>query len=98
MNILEIKDLHVSVEGKEILKGINLKLDTGKINALMGPNGSGKSTLSNALMGNPKYEITKGKIIYNGKNITKLSTDKKQIDDIQSKFNQVLENWNVDGN
>ena len=77
MTLLEIKDLHVSVEGKEILKGINLKLDTGKVNALMGPNGSGKSTLSNALMGNPKYEITKGKIIYNGKNITKLSTDKR---------------------
>ena len=77
MSILEIKDLHVSVEGKEILKGINLKLDTGKINALMGPNGSGKSTLSNALMGNPKYKITKGNIIYDGKDITKLSTDKR---------------------
>ena len=77
MTLLEIKDLHVSVEGKEILKGINLKLDTGKINALMGPNGSGKSTLSNALMGNPKYKITKGKIIYNGKDLTKLSTDKR---------------------
>jgi len=77
MSRLEIKDLHVSVEGKEILKGINLKLDTGKINALMGPNGSGKSTLSNALMGNPKYKITKGKITYNSKDITKLSTDKR---------------------
>ena len=77
MSILEIKDLHVSVEGKEILKGINLKLDTGKINALMGPNGSGRSTLSNALMGNPKYKITKGNIIYDGKDITKLSTDKR---------------------
>jgi len=77
MSRLEIKDLHVSVEGKEILKGINLKLDTGKINALMGPNGSGKSTLSNALMGNPKYKITKGNIIYDGKDITKLSTDKR---------------------
>lgn len=77
MSILEIKDLHVSVEGKEILKGINLELDTGKVNALMGPNGSGKSTLSNALMGNPKYEITKGKILYDGKDITKLSPDKR---------------------
>ena len=57
--MLEIKNLHVEVDGKKILKGVNLKLDKGKIHALMGPNGSGKSTLANVIMGHPKYEITK---------------------------------------
>jgi len=75
--ILEIKNLHVEVDGKEILKGINLTLDFGKINALMGPNGSGKSTLVNAIMGHPKYVVTKGKIIFEGEEITKLSPDKR---------------------
>ena len=65
--ILEIKNLHVEVKGKEILKGINLTLDLGKINALMGPNGSGKSTLVNTVMGHPKYVVTKGKILFNAK-------------------------------
>ncbi len=64
--MLEIKDLHVKIEDKEILKGVNLKLEPGKVHALMGPNGSGKSTLANVIMGHPKYEITKGEIIYNG--------------------------------
>ncbi len=70
--MLEIKDLHVEIEKKEVLKGINLKFKKGKIHALMGPNGSGKSTLANTLMGNPKYKITKGKIIFNGEDITNL--------------------------
>lgn len=74
---LEIKNLYVEVEGKEILKGINLTLDLGKVNALMGPNGSGKSTLVNAIMGHPKYIVTKGKIIFNGEDITELSPDKR---------------------
>ena len=75
--ILEIKDLHVEIEGKEILKGVSLKLDLGKITAFMGPNGSGKSTLANVIMGNPKYKVTKGKIIFNNKDITKLDPDKR---------------------
>ncbi len=75
--ILEIKDLHAEVEGKQILKGLNLILESGKINALMGPNGSGKSTLANVLMGNKKYKITKGKIIFNGKDITDLPVDER---------------------
>lgn len=74
---LEIKDLHVNVEGKEILKGITLTLEKGKINALMGPNGSGKSTLANTLMGHPKYEVTKGSILLDGKDITKEEPDKR---------------------
>jgi len=75
--ILEIKDLHVEIENKEIIKGVDLKLDLGKVNALMGPNGSGKSTLANAIMGHPNYKITSGKIMFNGKDITNMSPDKK---------------------
>ncbi len=75
--ILEIKNLHVEVEGKEILKGINLSIDLGKINALMGPNGSGKSTLVNTIMGHPKYVVTKGDILFENKSIIKLSPDKR---------------------
>ncbi len=75
--MLSIKDLHVSVEGKEILKGINLEINLNEINALMGPNGSGKSTLGCALMGHPNYKITKGQIIFNGQDITNLSVDKR---------------------
>src|SRR3989344_5271861 len=74
---LEIKDLHVNVEGEEILKGVNLKIELGKVHALMGPNGSGKSTMANVLMGNPKYEITEGKIILDGEDITELSADER---------------------
>lgn len=71
--MLEIKNLYVSIEGKEILKGVNLKLEKGKVHALMGPNGSGKSTLANVIMGHPKYKITKGEIIFNGQVINELS-------------------------
>ncbi len=67
---LEIIDLHVEVEGKEIIKGVTLTFYPGKVHALMGPNGSGKSTLAHALMGHPKYKISKGKIILNGEDIT----------------------------
>ncbi len=70
MNKLEIIDLHVEVEGKEIIKGVSLDFYPGKVHALMGPNGSGKSTLANALMGNPKYKITSGKVLLNSKDIT----------------------------
>ena len=75
--ILEIKDLHVEIKGKEILKGINLELDLGKTYALMGKNGSGKSTLAYTLMGHPNYEITKGKIIFNGEDITQMPVNER---------------------
>jgi len=75
--MLEIKNLRVEIEGKEIIKGINLKFEKGKIYALMGPNGSGKSTLANVIMGNPEYKVTKGKIFLNGKDITNLNPDQR---------------------
>jgi Fe-S cluster assembly ATP-binding protein len=74
---LKIENLHVDVEGKEILKGVDLEIDLGKVHALMGPNGSGKSTLANVLMGNPKYEITSGKILLNDEDITRSSPDER---------------------
>lgn len=75
--MLEINNLHVSTDNKEILKGVNLKINKGEVHAVMGPNGSGKSSLSLALMGHPRYKITAGKILLNGKNINNLTTDKR---------------------
>lgn len=74
---IEIKDLHVSVQGLEILKGVSLTIEKGSTHALMGRNGSGKSTLANVIAGHPKYEITSGSIILNGEDITELSPDKR---------------------
>jgi Fe-S cluster assembly ATP-binding protein len=74
---LVIKNLHVSVEGQEILKGLNLQMNKGEVHAIMGPNGSGKSTLANTLMGHPAYEVTEGEIWFKGKNIVELSPDER---------------------
>jgi Fe-S cluster assembly ATP-binding protein len=74
---LEIKDLHVSVDNREILKGISLGIDKGEVHAVMGPNGSGKSTLSNTLMGHPGYRVTGGEIIFKGRNIVELTPDER---------------------
>ena len=75
--LLVVDDLHVSVEGKEILKGLSLTLNAGEVHAIMGPNGSGKSTLSFCLMGHPKYVVTGGSIRYQGENIAELSPDER---------------------
>jgi Fe-S cluster assembly ATP-binding protein len=72
---LEIKDLHVSIEGKQILKGVNLRVSQGEIHAIMGPNGSGKSTLANTLMGHPKYKVESGDILIDGESIVGASPD-----------------------
>ncbi|EOD8273667.1 Fe-S cluster assembly ATPase SufC [Staphylococcus aureus] len=74
---LEIKDLHVSIEDKEILKGVNLTINTDAIHAIMGPNGTGKSTLSSAIMGHPSYEVTKGEVLLDGVNILELEVDER---------------------
>ena len=76
-SVLEIKNLHVLTEDEPILAGLNLTIKSGEIHAIMGPNGSGKSTLCYAVMGHPKYKITKGSITYNGRDIRKLSPDKR---------------------
>lgn len=74
---LEIKDLRVSVEGKEILAGVDLVVRQGEVHALMGPNGSGKSTLANAVMGRPGYTVTGGDILFNGESIVGMTPDKR---------------------
>ena len=77
MASLEIRDLHVRREGKEILKGVNLKTGPGEVHAIMGPNGSGKSTLAYTLLAHPKYEVTSGDILLDGKSILEMSADER---------------------
>ncbi|AXN35739.1 Fe-S cluster assembly ATPase SufC [Latilactobacillus curvatus] len=77
MSKLEIIDLHVGIDGKEILKGVNLEMNTGEIHAIMGPNGTGKSTLSETIMGNPKYEVLQGQIKLDGQNILEMPVDER---------------------
>jgi Fe-S cluster assembly ATP-binding protein len=77
MSFLQTKDLHASIDGKEILTGLNLVIDKDEVHALMGPNGSGKSTFANVLLGHPKYTVTSGDILVNGQSILDLSTDER---------------------
>lgn len=75
--LLDIKDLHTKVDDKEILKGLNLKINRGEIHVIMGPNGAGKSTLANTLMGHPKYKVSQGEIFFEGELINDLKTDER---------------------
>ena len=75
MSLLKLKNLHVSVDGTEILKGIDLEIQPGEVHAIMGPNGSGKSTLASVLAGREEYEITDGEIIYSGQDLTELDAE-----------------------
>ncbi|WP_050180172.1 Fe-S cluster assembly ATPase SufC [Domibacillus robiginosus] len=74
---LTIKNLHVSIDGKEILKGVNLEIKGGEFHAIMGPNGTGKSTLSSAIMGHPKYEVTEGSITFDGEDVLEMEVDER---------------------
>jgi len=74
---LEIRNLHVRTEDREILRGVNLKVEKGEVHALMGPNGSGKSTLANTIMGNPTYEVTEGQVLFNGEDLTEAAPDER---------------------
>ena len=77
MSTLEIIDLHVSIEDKQILKGVNLVMNTGEIHAIMGPNGTGKSTLSQAIRGHPSYTITQGQVLLDGQDVTEMEVDER---------------------
>lgn len=77
MSVLTIKDLHVSVEDKEILKGVNITIKTGEVHAIMGPNGNGKSTLLSTIMGHPNYQVTKGSITLDGEDVLAMSVDER---------------------
>ena len=89
--MLEIKDLHATINGKEILKGINLTVKTGEVHAIMGPNGSGKSTLSNVLVGHPAYEVTKGSVTFNGKDLLALSPEDRSHEGLFLSFQYPVE-------
>lgn len=91
MKLLEIKDLHASINGKEILKGINLDVNQGEVHAIMGPNGSGKSTLSSVLVGNPAFEVTKGSVQFLGKDLLELSAEDRSHEGLFLSFQYPVE-------
>jgi len=88
---LEIRDLYATVDGNEILKGINLKVNKGEVHAIMGPNGSGKSTLAKIIAGHPAYEVTKGEVLYQGKNLLDLSPDERAREGVFLAFQYPIE-------
>src|SRR6266536_1517891 len=89
--MLEIRNLHASVDGNEILNGINLTVKKGEIHAIMGPNGSGKSTLAKVLAGHPSYEVTRGEVFYEGKNLLELPPDERAREGIFMAFQYPIE-------
>ena len=89
--LLEIKNLHASINGNEILKGIDLKVNAGEVHAIMGPNGSGKSTLAQVLAGREEYEVTEGEVLYNGKNLLELSPEDRAREGVFLAFQYPVE-------
>lgn len=88
--MLTIRNLHAGIEGKKILKGINLEIKPGEVHAIMGPNGSGKSTLASVLAGRSDYEVTDGTVEFLGKDLLELSPEKELVKDYSSLFNTRL--------
>ena len=89
--MLDIKNLHASIDGKEILKGINLTVRPGEVHAIMGPNGSGKSTLSSVLTGNPAFTVTEGEVTFYGKNLLELSPEDRSHEGLFLSFQYPVE-------
>ena len=89
--MLEIRNLHASVEGKEILKGVDLSIGDGEVHALMGPNGSGKSTLCHVLVGNPQFTVTEGTITFNGKDLLAMPADVRACEGLFMSFQTPVE-------
>jgi Fe-S cluster assembly ATP-binding protein len=89
--VLEIRNLHAKIDGKEILRGIDLSVKAGEVHAIMGPNGSGKSTLAKVLAGHPSYEVTAGEVVYDGKNLLELPPDERARDGIFLAFQYPVE-------
>ncbi len=89
--ILEIKDLHASVEGKEILKGINLTIPYGELHAIMGPNGAGKSTLGSVIAGKEEFEVTRGEVIFKGKDILEMEPEERALEGVFMSFQNPVE-------
>ncbi len=90
-NLLEIRNLHATIDGKEILKGIDLTVKAGEVHAIMGPNGSGKSTLSNVLVGHPACTVTEGEVYYKGKNLLELSPEDRSHEGLFLSFQYPVE-------
>ncbi|MGE0132809.1 MAG: Fe-S cluster assembly ATPase SufC [Blastocatellales bacterium] len=89
--MLEIRNLHAVIDGKEILKGLDLTVNAGEIHAIMGPNGSGKSTLAKVLAGHPSYEVTEGEVIYEGKNLLEIDPDERAREGVFLAFQYPIE-------
>ena len=89
--MLTVKDLHASVEGKEILKGINLQVNPGEVHAIMGPNGSGKSTLASVIAGNEDYEVSSGEITLNGEELSETDAEERAHKGIFLSFQYPIE-------